>query len=186
MIIIRKSLGLKIDLLVESAILSSGLLYKDPKLFYTNAFYLFCLICGVVYSLQIIISILGYYFGKVVQNPDSAKPAKYLQELAIQTNSFLLTSLIAAFPYTYQQTGQVISYVPTLEQSFTGTSIILNILYIIVLLLFIDTYTYWKHRTLHTKYFFSFHEHHHAFANPTVFAAFAVGPVEQFMLQKFF
>ena len=42
----------------------------------------------------------------------------------------------------------------------------------------VDAWTYWKHRLLHTRFFFPFHKHHHSFRDPTPFAGFAVGPVE--------
>lgn len=42
----------------------------------------------------------------------------------------------------------------------------------------VDAMTYWKHRLLHTRMFFTFHKHHHTFRDPTPFTSFAVGPVE--------
>ena len=44
--------------------------------------------------------------------------------------------------------------------------------------LFADTYTYWKHRSLHCGALFVFHKDHHTFLNPSTFAGFALHPVE--------
>lgn len=58
--------GFKIELLTFAAITVSGCFYKDPKLFYTNALYLFGVICAFVFGVEILIVLLGKTFGKVV------------------------------------------------------------------------------------------------------------------------
>jgi lathosterol oxidase len=50
-----------------------------------------------------------------------------------------------------------------------------------------DTWIYWQHRLLHTRWLFRHvHSVHHRLANPTPFAAFAQHPVETFMGNVYF
>jgi lathosterol oxidase len=44
-----------------------------------------------------------------------------------------------------------------------------------------DAWLYWKHRLLHTRLLFPFHKAHHHFRDPTPFAGFAVAPVESLL-----
>lgn len=50
-----------------------------------------------------------------------------------------------------------------------------------------DTYNYWQHRLLHTRFLFN-HVHwvHHRVGNPTAFATFAAHPVETFLGNAYF
>ena len=41
-----------------------------------------------------------------------------------------------------------------------------------------DMWTYWKHRSLHSRTLWAFHKSHHAYHDPTCFAGFALHPVE--------
>jgi len=41
-----------------------------------------------------------------------------------------------------------------------------------------DMWTYWKHRSLHSRILWVFHKSHHAYHDPTCFAGFALHPVE--------
>ena len=43
---------------------------------------------------------------------------------------------------------------------------------------FSDTYSYWKHRSLHTRLLYPFHKQHHTLSNPSSFAAFALHPID--------
>ena len=50
-----------------------------------------------------------------------------------------------------------------------------------------DTWIYWQHRWLHTRWLFKHvHSIHHHVSNPTAFAAFAQHPVETFMGNVYF
>ncbi|HTN19640.1 MAG TPA: sterol desaturase family protein [Pelobium sp.] len=52
------------------------------------------------------------------------------------------------------------------------------ILSIFISIIIHDTYFYWTHRMLHTKFFQKIHRVHHQSHNPTPWAAFAFHPVE--------
>jgi sterol desaturase/sphingolipid hydroxylase (fatty acid hydroxylase superfamily) len=50
-----------------------------------------------------------------------------------------------------------------------------------------DTWFYWYHRLLHTRWLFeNVHEIHHRATNPTAFAAYAAHPIETFMGDAYF
>lgn len=68
-----------------------------------------------------------------------------------------------------------------LKDSFLGDAIIPNLLFALMFFLFIDLYTYWKHRLLHTRMFWYFHKNHHVFFDPSSFACFSISPVESFL-----
>lgn len=53
---------------------------------------------------------------------------------------------------------------------------------LVIMIIFHDTYFYWTHRLLHTKWFFKkIHKVHHRSTNPTPLAAYSFHPFEAFM-----
>lgn len=58
--------GFKIELLTFSLITLSGCMYKDPKLFYTNAMYIFVAICLFTFGTEIFFLLLGNYFNLIL------------------------------------------------------------------------------------------------------------------------
>jgi lathosterol oxidase len=58
------------------------------------------------------------------------------------------------------------------------TALWLYVVKLLLVTLLVDGYMYVKHRALHSRPLWPFHRDHHAFVNPSPFAAFAVAPVE--------
>ena len=155
----------------------SGFLYSDVKLWYKNFVYLFFLISIVMNSMGFLIQMLGWAFGRKCQE-NAPKPPKYLKETIETLNCYYVVAFIAAWPYSNFCQGKLTAYVWTLEESFLGGSILLNVLFVAVFMLFIDFWLYWKHYLLHTPTLWVFHEIHHHFSNPSVQAVFAITPTE--------
>jgi sterol desaturase/sphingolipid hydroxylase (fatty acid hydroxylase superfamily) len=82
------------------------------------------------------------------------------------------------WPVTKYRLGLSTNYVWNIEESMLGSNVIANVIFFIVFVLAIDLYTYFKHRMLHLKYFFAFHENHHLNFNPTAFASYSTSPFE--------
>lgn len=91
---------------------------------------------------------------------------------------YWVVAVLATWPLQRYFNGELTAYTMDLKESFLGDSIILNALFMIIFFLFIDLYTYWKHRLLHTRMFWYFHKNHHSFYDPSCFASFGVSPFE--------
>lgn len=61
-----------------------------------------------------------------------------------------------------------------------------ELLFLPILLLVYDAYTYWTHRALHTKYLFAFHLEHHLSVETTPWSAFRLTGVEAVIIVGFF
>jgi len=97
-----------------------------------------------------------------------------LAVVGFMTNRLPLVVVALFVPVALWATG-----VLPLDEALGGFSdpIVLFIASLFVL----DAWLYWKHRLLHTRFFFRFHREHHTFRDPTAFAGFAVGPVESLL-----
>jgi len=134
---------------------------------------------------------IAMVFGKKIQ-----KPSFRLSDVKREAwESFLAIwgySCLQSWPYTLYSVGEESGYKDTLQetvdtwqQNFQLLGINYKIhplmfisVYVIALVLIADTWTYWKHRALHTRLLFAFHQPHHTFRNPTCFAGFGVAPME--------
>ena len=85
---------------------------------------------------------------------------------------------MAAWPVQRAMTGELTAFTSNLKDTFLGDGILINVAFAIVFFLFVDLYTYWKHRLLHTRMFWVFHKNHHSFFDPSCFASFGVSPFE--------
>ena len=85
------------------------------------------------------------------------------------------------WPVTKYKLGLTNTYTWNMSQTIVGTSLIGNILLVVIFFLAIDLYTYFKHSALHTKYLWAFHKVHHSNQNPSPFASYSTSPVEAFL-----
>lgn len=72
-------------------------------------------------------------------------------------------------------------HISTHARAHTHKHTTLKALYLIkftFIVLGADMWTYWKHRSLHSRILWVFHKSHHAYHDPTCFAGFALHPVE--------
>ena len=156
----------------------SGLLHPAPKMYYNSLLVLFVIITGSVLATGQVLykyskNTVSGCRAKGVKHPQLAerylKPhAPYLLDAVWQLGRWAFTGQACPpdTPGTLQEMG--LTWWMVVLEMYAG-------------IIVIDAYSYWKHRLLHTRFFFPFHKTHHSFRNPTPFGGFAVGPLEAFL-----
>lgn len=174
--VIGPKLGQAINLSVVVGGLALGLVSKNPIQWYEIFIKLFVGLTLVMIPFAFFFTLFCKMFGKRIQIPP--KPTQYISEIYNTVVCYFVVALMAAWPVQKYANGELTAYTMDIKESFLGDSIILNVLFALVFFLFIDLYTYWKHRLLHTRMFWYFHMNHHSFFDPSCFASFGVSPVE--------
>lgn len=105
------------------------------------------------------------------------KKAPLIGQEAFETaRSMFVAAALAAWPLSQWRLAHPTAMVWDLAP--TGMSPLQMVVITLLGVVAMDAWLYWKHRLLHTSALFGFHRAHHAFRDPTPFAAFAVAPVE--------
>jgi lathosterol oxidase len=107
---------------------------------------------------------------------ERTKPPKLRQEILDTTRAMWVAATFAAWPMAQAAAGETTGLKWTSAEAGYGWPVL--IAQILAGIIVMDAWLYWKHRILHTRTFFVFHKHHHAFKDPTPFAGFAIHPVE--------
>eukprot|EP01059_Diplonema_ambulator_P019733 TRINITY_DN33378_c0_g1_i1.p1 TRINITY_DN33378_c0_g1~~TRINITY_DN33378_c0_g1_i1.p1 ORF type:complete len:288 (+),score=68.75 TRINITY_DN33378_c0_g1_i1:60-923(+) len=159
---------------------ATGMLYQDAARWFTTflgcyavIFGGICLGCGITIALGRI--------GKMERcQPGRGGLYDLLKEELIELAlSCYVSTALAAWPVSMYLDGQETACTMSLEEASMGTGSWWVIAAKMVVVIFgADCYLYWKHRFLHSRYFYVFHKGHHQFYNPTPFAGFAVSPGE--------
>jgi sterol desaturase/sphingolipid hydroxylase (fatty acid hydroxylase superfamily) len=175
-----KTLRVHVDLhrMVDSAVIPAlvviGLFHPRDPLLWLNSFVMSfsVLIIGILTSAALFY-LATSQIGSRIQ---SVKRPMICQELDVLIRSMLVAASFAAWPVTQSRLGEPTGLVWDLQEIGVGswTMLMQSLAGVVVL----DAYLYWKHRLLHTRLFFPFHQDHHRFHDPTPFAALAVGPLE--------
>ncbi len=126
--------------------------------------------------------IIFYVFGKdlfkkykIQKAPPASKQVK--RELTFSISTILVFTLIGIIVVTLYKNNYTTLY--TNIHDFGWPYFILSLVIMIVLH---DTYFYWTHRILHTKWLFKhIHKIHHQSTNPTPLSAYAFHPIEAFI-----
>lgn len=168
-------LAIWIDWGVVAGLFLSGLLHPGPRMFYDSLVRIFVCLIVPLMSLSYIIYLFSEKYGARIQGTRKKAPP-ILEEAFGTTRAMFVVSCMAAWPVALYRLGLPTGYAWTLEEM--GLSWWMVILEMYLGIVAIDALTYWKHRLLHTKFFYPFHKHHHTFRDPTPFSGFAVGPVE--------
>lgn len=156
---------------------ASGVFAEDKEQWYRGFGYLFCLVFAFDFGIAILLNLFCRKFGSRIQTYND-KPPKYFQEFLETARCIWCVAGITAWPYYRFQKGLLQSFVWDIEESTAGSSIVGNLIYIVIMFLVIDITSFWKHKLLHTKTFYIFHSQHHQFTDPTPIGAFAVSPFE--------
>jgi len=116
--------------------------------------------------------------GQRIQGPRK-RAALLAREAAETARAMFVAACLAAWPLMMWRLGHPTAMVWDLAP--TGTSPATMVVAMLLGVVGMDAWLYWKHRLLHLPAFFPFHAAHHHFRDPTPFAAFAVGPVESLL-----
>lgn len=179
-----KSAANVVDMLLPLALLAAGALHPER-----SALWFAC--AGVAWAalLTVVLGGAALVHALSLRAPTEARiqgvrtrPALIAAEAFESTRAMFIAATLAAWPLTQWQLGRATGMVHGLDalaaRGFTPVSMTLVTLGGVVVM---DAWLYWKHRLLHTRWLFSFHKAHHAFRDPTAFAAFAVAPVESLL-----
>lgn len=164
-----------LDWLLVLLLASAGLFHPSASMFYDSLWRTFLLIIVPLLSLSTAAYLLSERFGARIQGPRRKRPP-LLREAFETTRAMFVVSCLAAWPVGMARMGLPTGMAWTLQEM--GVSWWVALLQMVAGIVVIDAWTYWKHRLLHTRMFFSFHRYHHSFRDPTPFAGFAVGPLE--------
>jgi sterol desaturase/sphingolipid hydroxylase (fatty acid hydroxylase superfamily) len=164
-----------IDWAIVALVFLSGLLHPSPKVFYDSAARIFLIITVPLFTFAFLIYRYSEKYGARIQGERSKTPP-LAEEAFGSARAMFIVACMAAWPTAMYRIGMPTGIVWTIEEM--GLNWWLVVLEMYAGIIAVDALTYWKHRLLHTKTFFSFHKHHHSFRDPTPFAGFAVGPLE--------
>jgi sterol desaturase/sphingolipid hydroxylase (fatty acid hydroxylase superfamily) len=162
------------DNAVIPALVVIGLFHPRDPLLWLNSFAM----SFMVIAIGILTSAALFYFAAshVGSRIQSVKRPLVYKELYVLIRSMLVAASFAAWPVTQSRLDEPTGLVWDLQEIGVGSGTML--LQSLAGVLVLDAYLYWKHRLLHTRLFFPFHQDHHRFHDPTPFAALAVGPFE--------
>ncbi|MBL7777845.1 MAG: sterol desaturase family protein [Chitinophagales bacterium] len=164
-----------IDWAVLGLMFASGLLHPAMGLYYQSFAVIFLSLVAIVLSGGFLLFKYSEYRGQRIQG-ERKKTPPVAHEIFETVRAMFIGACLAAWPVALYRGGYPTGYAFTLaEMELSWWMVVLQMYAGIIV---IDAYTYWKHRLLHTKFFYPFHKHHHSFKDPTPFAGFAVGPVE--------
>jgi sterol desaturase/sphingolipid hydroxylase (fatty acid hydroxylase superfamily) len=115
----------------------------------------------------------SYWKHKKIQKEDPKKEIVQL-EFLYSLSTFLIFSAVGVAIYLLNHHGYTLIYTDIKQY---GTFYF--ICSIVITLVMHDTYFYWTHRMMHSKYLFSlFHKTHHLSFNPSPWASFSFHPLE--------
>ena len=138
----------------------------------------YALICGGLYCLLYVWRVLRRY--KI--QPANPAPAYVRHEILWSVSNTLCTGLFILLMYWAIQQGHTRMYFDIDEHGWLWLLVSIPIGTI-----GFDTWFYWQHRALHTRWLFpTCHAVHHRVHNPTPFAAFAHHPVETLLEDTYF
>lgn len=164
--------------LVLVAQVVAGLAWSDAPALWLRSYIELAL--GLCVSLVLLASTADAAFSRFRRLQARAPPAKRVAEAVESCRAMFVFSGFAAWPRSLLALGRPTALRWTLAsaQPEAPSSLALYALKLLFVTLLVDLYMYAKHRALHSRSLFKYHKQHHAFVNPTPFAAFAVAPVE--------
>lgn len=153
----------------------SGLLQpRSPRVWYACLAVSFAAIAGGLLLTAWVMDRIATRVGTRIQGP---RRASMNRQGALDTiSSAWVAACLLAWPVAQARTGQPNGLVWSLADAHTTLWLVL--LETALALLVLDAWLYWKHRLLHTRWFFAFHREHHGYRDPNTFSSFAVGPLE--------
>jgi len=92
--------------------------------------------------------------------------------------ALFVVATLAAWPMTREAVGLETAFKGSLAEASWQGSPWIYMIKVVAGLMGADAWNYWKHRTLHNKALWAFHQIHHTFRDPTAFVGFAIHPVE--------
>lgn len=156
-------------------VVAAGLLHSEPLLWLACFGVAFVALAGSILTLAFFATRWAESRAIRIQGPRRKAPPMR-EEAWVTTQAMWVMAGLVAWPLAATWLGHETGFTWTLEG--TGWSLPGAIAVNVAGVFAVDAWTYWKHRALHTKPLFGFHRGHHAFRDPTPFAAFAVGPFE--------
>lgn len=135
----------------------------------------FAILCTAVLGGAGLFHGLTLVTGRRIQGQRRKSPPLW-REAAESARAMFIAATLAAWPLAMWRLGQPTAMVWDLAP--TGTTPLQMVGMMLLGVVVMDAWLYWKHRLLHTRLLFPFHKAHHHFRDPTPFAGFAVAPVE--------
>ncbi|MCB9228007.1 MAG: sterol desaturase family protein [Deltaproteobacteria bacterium] len=135
-------------------------------------------------------SLFYFIFWKFLQNllhskkiqKRSVRVAKYIFDICNSLLNVLTISALSVFMLAVVQSPYCKIY-----QNIDEYGYLYMIASFIIAMLAIDTYYYWLHRFLHTRWLYKhFHSVHHISRSPTPWSTFAIAPLEQSLVYLFY
>jgi lathosterol oxidase len=153
----------------------SGLAMFPPRIWFAALARGFVGIAGAVIAGSALAAWIARRVGTRIQSP-SRKPTLRARGALDTACAAWMAACFLAWPLARVDTHHAIGLVWSLGDA--GGSPWRLVAQSAAAIVVMDAWLYWKHRLLHTRWFFGFHREHHVFRDPTSFASFAIGPVE--------
>jgi len=166
------------DTAVPLLLVGAGLIHPEPLTWLTWLAVAFLALALPVLGGAGVMHLVSLRIGSRIQG-ERRTPPLIGREAFETSRAMFVAATLAAWPLTQwwlgQPTGMVWDLAPL------GVSPTRMVVMMLIGVVGMDAWLYWKHRLLHTRLLFPFHKGHHHFRDPTAFAGFAVGPVESVM-----
>lgn len=168
-----------VDWLLPVAMTAVAVVHPQPLLFLGSLLFAFAVIAPPLIGGCWVMHRVSLRWGRRIQGERRAPPP-IGKEIFETARAMYVVACIAAWPIAQHRMGEPTALTWSLEDA-AGGSVAMVLLQFGVGIVAADFWTYWKHRILHTRALFAFHRNHHAFRDPTVFAGFAISPVESLL-----
>jgi sterol desaturase/sphingolipid hydroxylase (fatty acid hydroxylase superfamily) len=162
-----------VDAALPVGLAGAGLMWFDPQVWALAVGGLFVGLAGSVLGGAAVVTWLAERVSARLQGPRRGPPP-VAQEAFETARAMFIAACLGAWPICLHLAGEPIGLVWALPAGEAPAVLLGTGLGVVAM----DAWLYWKHRLLHSRALFGFHKAHHAFRDPTAFAAFAVAPVE--------
>lgn len=169
----------RIDQLLPLLLAASGLMQPEsPAVWYACLGVAWAALLTLVLGGAGVVYALSGRYGARIQGVRT-RPPPIGREAFESARAMFVAACLAAWPLAQWWLGHETGMVTSLASRGLSTGAIVTQMLLGVVAM--DAWLYWKHRLLHTRLLFGFHKAHHAFRDPTPFASFAVAPVESLL-----
>ena len=171
-----RTLPALIDGALPVALVAAGLIFAESPATWASCLGVaFAVLAAAVLGSAGLFHWMSTRIGDRIRGPRRKAPPMMREALETARAMFIAAAL-AAWPLSMWRLGRPTAMVWDLTP--TGATPLGMVIMMLLGVVAMDAWLYWKHRLLHTRLLFPFHKSHHHFRDPTPLAGFAVAPVE--------
>jgi lathosterol oxidase len=172
----RRTWADKLDGALLALLTAAGLFHREnAPTYYTSLLVSFAALLLPVFAGAALVTFASTRAGTRIQGPRQ-RASLWMREAFESARAMYVAACLVAWPMTAWRLGRPTSLIWSIDG--LGAPLWRVVLQMLLGVVVMDAWLYWKHRLLHTRLLFPLHKAHHAFRDPTAFASFAVAPFE--------